>query len=430
MTAPVRTVAVVGSCITRDNFNSRFNPDYRRWYDVVLSASQTSMIALMSPPVEPEPSDADPLGAYDTWNVRSDLTREFLAGVIEAQPDFVLVDFFGDVHFGALRLDDGRYVTDNRWKLWKTAQYARWVDADRVTRIRPLADTEAYWELWVEAMDRFAELLRTSCPQTRVVLHHGFNTDRAVVGDQPGWRPIRQVAGKLNRFDPKAGNALWARFDAHAQQAYGWGRIDLSNEGYSSDDQHPWGPFWVHYTPDYYHRFLAEMHLQDVAGRVTPEQRALIEQAARTCNEQLARQAVGIERAVAAGRERIDFLEARGILRTALQAVRRGPRPATPVAPPYPDIARAEELIEALVPDLDRGSAEQVRTITGSSHERARAQNERWAPVLAEQRARIEELEGFGAARAVKFALGQRIRETRARWQKRKTEPRVEKESR
>ena len=26
------TVAVAGSCPTRDNFNTRFNPDYRRWY--------------------------------------------------------------------------------------------------------------------------------------------------------------------------------------------------------------------------------------------------------------------------------------------------------------------------------------------------------------------------------------------------------------
>nr|WP_281274039.1 DUF6270 domain-containing protein [Nocardioides marmoriginsengisoli] len=418
----MRTVAVCGSCITRDNFNARFNEDHRRWYDVVLAANQSSMIAMMSPPVEPELTDADPLGDYDAWNVRSDLSREFLAGVVEAQPDFLLLDFFGDVHFGVLRLDDGRYVTDNRWKLWRTAQYADWVATGRVTRVRPLEDPDAYLELWIEAMDRFDAFIRTNCPNTQVILHCGFNTNKIVVGDRPGWMPMRKGA-RLAPFDVPAGNALWKRLDAHALEAYGWARIDLRDERYSSTDKHPWGPFWVHYTPDYYHRFLAELHAQDVATRVTPEQRGLIEEAAAACRSQLAEQAAGLDEVVAAGQERIRVLESRGIL----QAVRgRRPPPEDLAVPDGTGIEHAARVVADLEPGLEPDDREQLRTIAASGRERAAAQTERWTPVLARQQARAEELAGLGAARAVKFAIGQRIRKTRARWQK----PAAEKESR
>lgn len=313
-----RTVAVCGSCTTRDNFNSRFNEDYRRWYDVVLSASQSSMIALMSPPVTLEPSESDPLGEYDVWTVRSDLSREFLAGLAEAKPDFLLLDFFGDVYFGALRLDDGRYVTDNRWKLWRTAQYARWKEAGTTTRVRPLEDPDAYLELWVEAMDRFAAFVAEHCPDTQVIVHRGFNTNKAAEPDRSGTFRIREIAPRLAALDVAAANELWSRFDEHAITAYGWDSIDLRAEGYSSWKDHPWGPFWVHYTPDYYHRFLAEMHLRDLRTRLTGDLVDQVELIAAAGNERILNQATFLDAVVTAQDARIRELTDQGLM----QAVR------------------------------------------------------------------------------------------------------------
>jgi hypothetical protein len=66
--------------------------------------------------------------------------------------------------------------------------------------------------------------------------------------------------GKQAGREHRHGNAFWARLNQHATDAYGWDRIDLRPEWYISFDQHPWGPFPVHYTMEYYHRFLAELH--------------------------------------------------------------------------------------------------------------------------------------------------------------------------
>lgn len=325
MTGPApRSVAVCGSCITRDNFNSRFNPEHRRWYSVVAQSNQSSMIALMSPPVEPEVTDADGLSAYDAWNVRSDLSRSFLAELVETQPDYLLLDFFGDLHFGVLLLPDGRYVTDNRWKLHQTAQHARWTAAGGTEVITPGSDPERYFALWTEAMDAFAAFVAEHCPRTTVVVHRGFYAAKTVTGPTGMPTSVRRYS-RLGRLKVGRANTFWARLDDHAVTAYGWDQIDLRPERYTSTADHPWGAFWVHYTLDYYPRFLAELHLIDLARHTAPDVAARIALVGDAARARVRNQAAFTRRAVTAQTKRVAALEGRGVLAT-VRAVVRGRR--------------------------------------------------------------------------------------------------------
>lgn len=277
------TVSVFGSCVTRDNFNSRFNPSHKDHFEVVLSANQSSVIALMSPPIEERFEITRGLSDYDIWNIGSDLRREFLAQVVELQPDYLILDFFGDVHFGVARLADGRYLTDNRWKTHFTDLYERHRDTGDLTRLSHGVDAEAYFALWTEALDRFAAFIAGECPQTVVIVHHGYNTSRVLVPGAPRPLALRDHV-KLSAFNVKGANAFWARLDDYAIQSHGWESIDLRGLEAPSYAEHPWGPFWVHYTPDYYHRFLAEMHKISLRRRVDPatwDEIELIEAASR-----------------------------------------------------------------------------------------------------------------------------------------------------
>lgn len=286
-----RSVAVLGSCITRDNFNSRFNADWKRWYQVGPTTNQSSMIALMSPPVDLPWKPVREMKPYGLWNVESDLSREILDLLREDQPDFVVLDFFGDVHFGVLRMADGRYLTNNRWRIHKTDLYERLIADESTQVIRWQDDPHAYFTLWTEAMDRFAAYVAEHCPRTRVVVHCGFN---AVEVMEPGRDvPARmQLKGKPPRAEGVAGSRFWARLNDHATSAYGWETIDLRDEWYVSFTDHPWGAFAVHYTLDYYHRFQAELHRlalrselpDDLAARVD----GVAEAAARRVREELA----------------------------------------------------------------------------------------------------------------------------------------------
>ena len=277
-----RSVAVMGSCVTRDNFNSTFNPGYKKWFQVVLSANQTSLISLMSPPIDAEWQPLRKMSDYDVWNIGDDLSRQFLVDVAEKQPEILILDWFGDVHFGVARLPDGRYFTDNRWKIQHTDYYRDRRDAGELTTLDHLTDADAYFELWAEALERFAEQVTTICPDPRVVVHRGWNTDRVLVPGRARAIPLRKHIS-VSPIDVRRYNAFWARLDDHAVATYGWDQIDLRDLEAPTFADHPWGPFFVHYTPDYYHRFLAELlkvSLRDRLDEDTFEQITRIESAA------------------------------------------------------------------------------------------------------------------------------------------------------
>lgn len=338
MSSP-RTVAVCGSCTSRDNFASRFNPEYARWFSVAADVFQTSIISLMSPALTDDDiaelvsgpgsgTDGEELD-YKVRITREDATRVFLAKLAAAKPDYLVLDFFADIHFGVVRLPDGRYLTNNRWMLWPTRFHERLKAQGGLEPLRIFGDPDAYVALWTEAMDRFAAFIAEHCPDTQVIVHRGLNVDEVVVPGRK--RPVRvREARKAATLNVPRANKLWARLDDYAIDTYGWTAIDLRAEGYTSYAEHPWKPFYVHYTPDYYHRFLAELLTLDLARDLDPEDHA------------------------------------------------------------------------------------QVRAIADSAHQRAVNQERRWGPLRSAQEERIRELEALGTFQAVKFAIGQRIRKTRA----------------
>ncbi|MFL6061017.1 MAG: DUF6270 domain-containing protein [Marmoricola sp.] len=287
MTVP-STVAVCGSCTSRDPFSSRFNPDYGRWFSVAADVFQTSIISLMSPPIE-APVPAGDTETYQERITREDVTRGFLPKLAAAKPDFLVLDFFADVHFGYTRLADGRYLTNNRWMLWPTEYHRRLKETEELPGTRIFADPDAYLALWAEAMDRFAEFVAEHCPETRVVVHRGLNTDEVVVRGQRRTKRLREVR-KAAALNVQRANELWARLDDHAIDNYGWTAIDLRAEGYTSYAEHPWKPFYVHYTPDYYHRFLAEMLVLDLERDLDPEDWAQVRAIADSAHERAVNQ--------------------------------------------------------------------------------------------------------------------------------------------
>jgi len=278
----VLSIALFGSCMTRDNFNSRFNPDYKASYRCDLAQNQMSILSLMSAPVTEPWETTKAMSDYDVWNIRTEFDKAFLSELAASQTDYLLLDFFGDAHFGVLQLDDGRIITDNRWKVHATDIYQRLRDEGRLTRLHPTSDPDAYFALWREAMDRFAEHVRRVAPQLRVVVHFGHHTNLLTLPDRP--RPARlQKHRSIARIDVEAANAQWRRMDEYAVEVFGARAIDLTAEPFPTYDEHPWGPFYVHYRQDYYHRFLAELHKIVIAdgGAPTPQMVADIEFAAR-----------------------------------------------------------------------------------------------------------------------------------------------------
>ncbi len=268
---PVR-VAVMGSCVTRDNFNSRFNPGYKSMYQTVLMQNQSSVISLMSPGFDLTDDEIGPANDYDRWNVVTDVTKSFLADLGDLQPDYLLLDFFGDVHFGVLEVGEGRWVTNNRWKLWPTPFYASLKESGPLRTLSLDRDTDVYLDLWRESFDRFAAHVKRVAPRTVVVVHHGQNASTLVRSADSKPVPLQQNSN-LARIDIARYNRLWKELDDYATASTGFASIDLTGHPYSTPSDHPWGPYYVHYTMDYYADFLTalnRLHLERALG--SPEQ--------------------------------------------------------------------------------------------------------------------------------------------------------------
>jgi len=316
-----RTVAVAGSCATRDNFHRDFNPDHKRWYELVAANNQSSLVALMSPPVEPEIDDADGLDEHQRWTIRSDFSRGLLSDLARTRPDYLLVDFSGDTAFGVLRLPDGRYVTDNHWKVGRTAWYARALEAG-ATRLSWREDEAAYRALWDDALARFAAYLAEHCPQTRVVVHRLRSVRTVVSGATDRPADLEQRA-HLSPLDVRSTNRYRTALDDHATSAHGWDQIDLRAERYSSRTDHPWGAYYVHYTGDYNRRFLAALHQLDLARRLDPGTVERIEQIAAAGHERLVAQARQLRRVDVAQRQQIRDLSGLDPVRAGKRALAR-----------------------------------------------------------------------------------------------------------
>ncbi|KAA1418064.1 hypothetical protein FE697_000105 [Mumia zhuanghuii] len=336
--AEPRSVAVFGSCITRDCFNSRFNPGYKETYRCDLLQNQMSLLSLMSEPVLEAWEPTRVMSEYDLWNVRTELSKSFLVDVVRLQPAYLVVDFFGDAHFGCVRLPDGRFLTDNRWKVRHTDLYRRLRDEGRLEQVRGREDPDAYFALWSEALDRFAGFLAEHLPRSKVIVHHGHHTGWLDLPDRPHLVPLRgehRRARRLHKIDVDSANALWSRMDARAVKVLRAASIDLTGDVFPTYDEHPWGPFYVHYPDDYYRRFLAEMHKIVVAdeGTASPQMVAEIESGARSTLErdlsarteqldEITRRYGELEEATARLRERVARLE-RTPLRRAVSRLRR-----------------------------------------------------------------------------------------------------------
>ena len=280
-TEPV-TVAILGSCISRDVFNTRFNRGYKAMWNCVLLQNQSSLISIMSPPVKFLDDDfGDRIGDYARKQVHRDTSREFLDELREARPSYLVVDFFGDVHFGVLDLGDDTYVTNNRWMLWKTEWYRRHRDAGDLRPLRLEDDRERYLALWREALDRLVAFVAEHLPETTVVVHRGRNAERWLASD--GGQPKSLLARKkIFKVDIDRLNDNWRLLDDLACSVEGWHAVDLTDREYLSYKGHPWGVFYVHYTLDYYDEFLAALNVVHLASQFpegTTEQ-AMVEQLA------------------------------------------------------------------------------------------------------------------------------------------------------
>lgn len=329
---PTESVAILGSCISMDNFNSLFNPEWRKWYSFPFNSSQVALAALMSEPLDITYKLPENSSLWAETSLEDELKRGFLDLLREDPPDYLMLDWFGDVHWGMARVDDGPWFTDNPERIGLTDWYQKMDQEGRITRLDPLADTDAYMKVWHKAAIDFKAYVDKVAPDTILVLNRGRNTNQLVDLDTGFAVRTGTPSQKVRDLDD-----LWRHFDDLAIHVFEPEVIDLTEVAPKTHTGHPWGASLVHYTPDHYHRFLGEMHTLYLRREADPEVVARVEEINQGWADQVARleksnraytrRSRRLERELNEAKRRIVGLEGRrDTLRSEVERFNRGPR--------------------------------------------------------------------------------------------------------
>jgi hypothetical protein len=236
-----RTVAIWGSCVTRDAFSvaSRAEQLEER-LPLVYYGARSSWVAQDSRPYTVTEADLGGLTGFGLRMVEEDLARNVIDRLVEHRPDIVVLDLVDErlqlARLGKSWITGSDYV--KRTELWTRAL----AEADEVSSMtQPKRQ-----KLFAAAAKRLARRMVRELPDTTFVLNEAPYTTEVADGTrlpepQAGW------ARDLDAAQRPMMEVLAAEFGPRLVRAHPPGDVCLA------DPDHRWGVTSYHYIEAYYH---------------------------------------------------------------------------------------------------------------------------------------------------------------------------------
>lgn len=259
-TLPV--VGVLGSCVTRDNFNSRVMPDWKSHLSLGPTHYQMSLVSLMAKPVDHPPASLNHMNDHDRSVTERDFSKVFLSEFASNPPETLIVDLFSDARFNCIRYSNS-FVTDNTWKLPTAVDFYKSIS--QCERIGMHMDAGSFVPIFRDSCERLKQFIEKHSPRTQVFLNQARAVDQYV---DDGVRVY--FSQEANRTL----NAYWRELDEVFIDVFEPVIIDAMTVALGSTRTHPWGPANVHYENLFYRRFrtalLRELGMQSDHQIVIP----------------------------------------------------------------------------------------------------------------------------------------------------------------
>ena len=242
------TVAIFGSCVTRDLFEDPLLRGNLGHY-----TARSSVISVVAPPID---IDEDRVALSSAWQrkcVLADLRKTFFTTVADSDAKWLVVDLI-DERFDLLR-GAGTFVTRS------SAFRAAGLDDHRPFEGVPASRISLNGRrLFEAAAIRFAELVNRTIPAERVVLHRALWCTHYRSDGEIKPFPPDQLAKceRQNEMLNHGYDTLSAAFNGHAAD------IALNPSIHVADADHHWQLEPYHYEPGY-NRYAIE-RLQQLFG--------------------------------------------------------------------------------------------------------------------------------------------------------------------
>lgn len=240
-------IGMIGSCESRDLFNSLINPGYKEYFSLEIDILRTSFISLMQ---DPHYIDNDLLKIYPETPtsikassfLKDDFEKTFFREINQKEIDILILDNYFEVRFGVC-LFDGILLTNNDWDLYKTDFYKNTKNIETITMLN---NPNEFFKLWCEYCDLFFEYMNQNFPGIKIILNMARLT--GIVEKEDGTKYIDENFEKV----AKQYNPLLNKLDTYIINHYDVDVLDFDFDKFLLAENHPWGISPNHYTPEYY----------------------------------------------------------------------------------------------------------------------------------------------------------------------------------
>lgn len=254
-------VGIIGSCVTREAFITRNNPQYKDVYDLGPLAWQTGLVSFLSTPVAADVAASIEPGTkvneHGARTMARDIAKTDRADLEEFAPDYLLFDLYSDVRYGLARIGDAT-ITNNPNSFRKTDYFAA---GDGFTTLHMANASAEYVPLVEAAVDELVEWQRRALPQTTLVLNcfrysSYYRTSTGDLnfvkyrGDQKRDDLYRRLLRENDRYDSLY-RSITDRHDLRT--------IDNRDRSYHSDGDHPYGISPWHFGRPFFQDFMADL---------------------------------------------------------------------------------------------------------------------------------------------------------------------------
>lgn len=239
-------ISIIGSCQSRDLFNSKFVANYKELFQVQSYYTMTSMLSVMSKPVKYNFRKlvTSGLSDYQMEHWYYELEKPMLKTLESLQPDVILMDFYADARYGA-RFYGGEYVVDRLAKL-RHKDIIRWDKFGIVYSYTQ--NTEDFITMWKNRFDRFMMFANEKLPNTQIIINTVKGTN--VVLDKDG---NKYFSPKIEDLDVDEINHVWEIMDNYAIVQHKLKALRFEKE-YYLDPEYDFGlgVAMVHFHKEYY----------------------------------------------------------------------------------------------------------------------------------------------------------------------------------
>ncbi|WP_285012432.1 DUF6270 domain-containing protein, partial [Lactococcus formosensis] len=154
-------IAIFGSCISRDNFNTRFNKNYKEFFEIGVFRNQTSLLSIMSKKVDIIDNGLKTDGEKQALSIEA--KKDFFSKIHEEQPEYLIIDFFADTYYGCVELGDDAFFTNNT-KYFHLEQFK---DKKKFT---PYDNLEDYMIVWEAKAKDFFNKIKGIVPNITIII--------------------------------------------------------------------------------------------------------------------------------------------------------------------------------------------------------------------------------------------------------------------